>query len=291
MIQKINDEINKKFQQNIPFSLIRIGNMEGYFLECLFNNVPPLEQYYQWLSLTSGVYPVSDDYLKNVFFKCYKQVMQECDILGFVDISGNIRKNEHFKKFFKDKISFFAEEIECLSPGHLLTLQNPWTKNLKGKKVLVISSFENTIKSQWNKIEKVWGEHTNKIVPFELVGVVRSPFHPAMDHRQFPGCDSWGTSLEHMCQEIKNYDYDVALIGSGAYSPPLANFVKTQGKIGITICGAIQVFFGIFGNRWKNVDCYKKIYNTYFNEYWTLPFEEELPSNKEVFENFEKAYW
>lgn len=294
-LQVINDKISDLFKSGNPFSIIRIGNMEGYFIDCFFRQTVPLEEFHYWLSLTSGVYPMDPRYLTTIWLNENIKAIDNADLLGFVDVSGEVERNTVFvETHCKDKFSVYGvKKIEILDPGILLNkeiINDPWTKNLKGKKVLVVSSHVNTIKEQVGKMDKIWGEHLNEIAGFELVDVIRSPFHPQMDDRQFENCYSWDQSLNYMKNQIDQYDYDVLLVGAAAYSPGLANHAKEKGKIGITLCGAIQLYFGILGSRWTTHEYYKDWFKI-FNNNWIYTLESDLPKNKDVFDRFEKAYW
>ena len=46
-------------------------------------------------------------------------------------------------------------------------------------------------------------------------------------------------------------DYDVVLIGAGAFSLPLVAHAKRRGKVGIHMGGSLQILFGILGKRWR----------------------------------------
>lgn len=48
-----------------------------------------------------------------------------------------------------------------------------------------------------------------------------------------------------MKDEIDKQDYDIALIGCGAYGFPLAAHIKRSGKKAIHLGGALQLLFGI----------------------------------------------
>ena len=88
-----------------------------------------------------------------------------------------------------------------------------------------------------------------------------------------------------MKNQISNCDYDVAIIGCGAYGLPLAAHVKRMGKVGIHIGGATQILFGIKGKRWESIPAVSKL----INEHWVKPLPEETPSE---FRNMEDgAYW
>lgn len=297
---KINDTINEYFYKEEPFALSRIGNMEGYFLDCINKQEMPLQEFFHWLSLTSGVFPVDMDYLVNTWAPINQMSMKYSDILGFVDISGHVKANKNFNDLYcANKPTFFGvDDILVLDPGYLVnkdivdvTCDNPWTRNLAGKRVLVVSAFVDSIYEQWKNIDKIWGDKRKDIVPFELAGVVRSPFHPAMDDRQKIGWTSWDKVLDSLCYDIDGYDYDVLLISAGAWAPPLAIHAKMRGKIGITLCGTLQLFFGILGARWTGKNPAYNAWSKMYNEHWEYPRDIDLPKRKDVFDKFENAYW
>ena len=85
--------------------------------------------------------------------------------------------------------------------------------------------------------------------------------------------------------QITRKDYDIAIIGCGAFGFPLASFVKDQGKKAIHLGGAVQILFGIKGVRWDE----NKFTSELYNEYWIRPSEDETPKNSG---NVEKGcYW
>ena len=89
-----------------------------------------------------------------------------------------------------------------------------------------------------------------------------------------------------MYAEVSRQDFDVAIIGAGAYGMPLANFIKIKlGKTAIHMGGATQLLFGIKGKRWENHDRISKL----FNEYWKYPLLSEIPENHKKVED--GCYW
>ncbi|MFQ3577702.1 MAG: hypothetical protein SNJ52_01655 [Verrucomicrobiia bacterium] len=83
----------------------------------------------------------------------------------------------------------------------------------------------------------------------------------------------WFEALESMIQSVRKLEFDVALIGAGAFGLPLAAAIKRMGKMGIHIGGSLQLFFGILGKRWEDrgIDKYAVIEN------WVRPVPEETP--------------
>jgi hypothetical protein len=98
------------------------------------------------------------------------------------------------------------------------------------------------------------------------------------------GFRTWFDALEHMQHQMEAVDYDIALIGAGAYGMPLAAHAKCMGKKGIHIGGGLQLMFGIMGGRWEN-----KAFPNARLEYWVRPSEEETPRNKDIVEG--GCYW
>ena len=110
-------------------------------------------------------------------------------------------------------------------------------------------------------------------------------------------CDynSWFEALEYMKTEIDKTDFDICLIGAGAYGFPLAAYVKRIGKKAVHVGGSLQLIFGIKGKRWEN-PLYGKDelgeigkYPALMNQHWIYPGYEGKPNNAELIEG--ACYW
>ena len=84
---------------------------------------------------------------------------------------------------------------------------------------------------------------------------------------------------------MSKIDFDIALIGCGAYGMPLAAYAKDMGKQAIHLAGWTQVLFGIKGKRWIDNPSVSK----YMNEFWVQPLPSEVPNNFKKIE--EGCYW
>ena len=299
---EINKCISDKLESNKPFNLIRLDNSAGYLIDCLFKKINPSPEFFNEMGLLQGgIYPHSCEYYLQEILPRILKVMYKTDILGVVDISGEIERGNFFDNFPSVNYKFSGSlNHYILDPGGLLgyspcgSLQDPpWTTKLKNKRVLVISTHKESILTQWEKIDKVWGNNRNIIAPFDLVDVIRSPYHPYMDDRQPPNCEHWLQSVEYIKKEIDNYDYDVLISGSSSSSPFYVNHAKVNGKVGIQTGGVHQLFFGIKGFRWtKKVKIHEK-WEDMYNEHWIYPLQiDEAQKRKELSHletNF--AYW
>ena len=97
--------------------------------------------------------------------------------------------------------------------------------------------------------------------------------------------ETWFDALAYMEHKIDQIDFDVAIIGCGAYGFPLAAYCKKIGKKAIHLGGATQILFGIKGKRWDDLPEVNKFYN----EHWVRPLPEETPQQNKKVEG--GCYW
>lgn len=186
-----------------------------------------------------------------------------------VDILGSWLPQELY--FEEELKSSYKVNLELLNPYFSKV---PWTKALEGKKVLVVHPFAKTIRRQYKRRNLLF---SNDLLPeFELkvIPAIQSIAGEKTDFKD------WFAALEYMKSEIDKEDYDICLIGAGAYGFPLAAHVKRMGKKGFHIGGSLQLLFGIRGRRWEN-ESYNNTYNyaRLMNDYWVKPDEKEVPKD------------
>ena len=169
--------------------------------------------------------------------------------------------------------------LRALEPWYV---EHPWTAALAGKKVLVIHPFKDTIQSQYEKREKLFDnpEYLPEFADLQVIQAVQT-IAGNRDER----FRDWFEALDWMYDEAMKTDFDVAIIGCGAYGFPLAARLKQAGKQAIHMGGATQLLFGIMGSRW---DTYPNIL-ALNNEYWVRPSASETPKGVQNVEN--ACYW
>lgn len=162
-----------------------------------------------------------------------------------------------------------------------------WSEQLKGKKVLVIHPFAETIRKQYTEHRKEIFSHllpADKILPeFELITMKAVQTIAGAKDERF---DTWFDALNYMVDEAAQIDFDVAIVGCGAYGFPLCAEIKKMDKPVIHLGGATQLMFGIKGKRWESLDNMKTLV---MNESWTRPLETEKPKNNDIVEG--GCYW
>lgn len=239
------------------------------------------EDHFKTMSFTSGIFPVCQDTAKK-FSERYLQDIPEIDLLAC---------HQYYEKFMPLRDDIQRVQLEMLYP---FFVERPWTRILKGKKVLVVHPFVDTIKSQYQKRELLFS-NPDVLPEFELK-TLKAVQTIVGTKSEFA---SWFEALKYMEDEIDKIDFDIAIIGCGAYGLPLAAHVKRIGKQAVHMAGGTQLLFGILGKRWTEqyqgfwhyrpgIDI-SLDYHPLFNEYWVSPSQNEKPKGSEKMEG--GCYW
>lgn len=203
-----------------------------------------------------------------------------------VDILGSWQKQEEllipymgmFKKVW----------LQLLEP---YWAKNPWTRALEGKRVLVVHPFAYLMENQYKEKREVLFSNSQVLPEFKFLPL------PAVQSigGESNGFNDWFDALDYMKQKMDTIDYDIALIGCGAYGFPLASHAKRTGHKAVHLAGALQLLFGIKGKRWED-PLYgaryllpKGSYPSLFNENWVYPGDGLKPKKAESVEN--SCYW
>jgi hypothetical protein len=159
---------------------------------------------------------------------------------------------------------------------------SPWTHSLKGKRILIVSNFMDTIKKQMNHINDIYG--TNLFPECTFIYV-----RPPQTACGNGGDEPWLYPFKKLCDDIYNIkeQFDIALCSCGGYGNPLLNFIYSLGKSAIYVGGVLQMYFGIIGSRWENERA--DVLKAFKNDYWRRPLISEIPVNKEKVEG--GCYW
>ena len=271
--QEGNTYIGKMISKGEPFVASRFGSTELSVI--LRREAHKNHRFYKNndanLCTLSGFFP-NDEKLMDRFASEMLNVVGEIDLLG---------------TWYSSLEEYIvAEYMPKTKLTHLVALEpysyvDPWSKQLEHKKILVIHPFEESIIQQYARRDKIY-RNPDILPEFELQTIrAVQTIAGARDDR----FTTWFDALEYMKQEIYKRDFDIAIIGCGAYGMPLAVEIKKMGKQAIHMGGATQILFGIKGARWDNNPDIAKMYN----DYWIRPNQAEQCRNSSVVEN--SCYW
>jgi hypothetical protein len=196
-----------------------------------------------------------------------------------IDILGSWLPNElQFARNVKEENIL---NIELLTP---FFSKVPWTKALEGKRVLVIHPFASTIERQYKVRDLLF---PNELLPLFELQTIKAVQSIVGEKTQYA---NWFDALEHMKSEISTREFDICLIGCGAYGLPLAAHVKRIGKKAFHLGGSLQLLFGIRGKRWENENYNANFpYYKLINEFWVKPGQDERPKFADKVER--ACYW
>jgi len=243
-----------------------------------------------WLYSTSGYYDKSVkgtyfnfDYtaLNKNYFNLINHLeisISECEISqmfiheGFVMNLFNTYKNDFIKKYKISNLNIlngtqFQERIDYIFD------------KMNNKKVLVISSFDGLIKSQYESgnLKQIYPNFPELI----NLNTIKTPYCYTNNG---PHANYFET-VDDLFEQIKVIDFDIAILGCGIYGHILTNNIHSiLNKDAIYIGGSIQTLFGILSSREKNHGAIK------YNEYWITEIPNEYkPHNYKLIEN--GCYW
>ena len=264
-----------------PFMASRFGNTEIHVMTAILKRrlfgeteqgKAELDKWFERLCNGAGFFPKDASYLER-YTDIMLEACHEVDLLGMWH-----RPMEDYllrKEMPEAQITY----LRWLEPWYD---KNPWTAALKGKKVLVIHPFERSILYQYERREKLF-PGIDILPEFELQVLKAVQTSAGGKDDRFA---DWFEALDYMYSEAMKRDFEVALIGCGAYGMPLAAMLKKAGKKAIHLGGVTQILFGIKGRRWVESPIDKRIP---FNDSWIYPSREETPVKADSVEN--GCYW
>ena len=196
---------------------------------------------------------------------------------NFGNVYPGIRESHDFvTKKFKKKTFLNALVLDIFHYIH-----NPWTHALKGKRMLIVSPFIDSIKKKINIREKIYGVD---LFPECTIVFIKPPQTQGVNES-----DEYYIELEKFIKEVEKIKdtFDIALCSCGGYGNIVVNRIYEMGKSAIYVGGVLQMYFGIYGMRWLRER--KEVMQLYLNNYWSRPEKVEKPKGFEKVE--QSCYW
>lgn len=270
--QEMGNELIRQFiGQKKPFCVVRYGAVEARCLDKWMRGKKYSEYNKKSIMEAAGFFPNTTTMI-DCFCEVYSNAAQDADIVAVWGVQGERKLIDNFGKS--------AKLIRTLSLEPFF-FDEPWSAMLRNRKVLIIHPFVETIKLQLEKREYLF-DNPDVLPRFGNVSYVKAVQSNAGEVTEYK---TWFEALNFMKLQIRKCDFDIALIGAGAYGLPLASYCKSIGKQAIQMAGATQLLFGIKGKRWEERAEYQKL----FNKYWVRPSSNETPSGKNKVEG--GSYW
>lgn len=273
----LQEYILDKNSKNEKFFIGRLTGTESIITSLLLNNphIPNIPNYLIYnMLIGAGIKFNSRDDIKKYASDNYKSCVNS-DILAIWDgVVYNSGKNllELLEKTNKTKPYIAAHGLE---PFYFMENEKyKFNEIFKNKKVLIISSHINTINKQ---IENGNYKSVFSKKIFDDSTIIKV-YKPPQQNVGLNDDNNWLFHFDKIKSDLtsiqKEFDFDIAIVSCGGFGMLTSNFInETLNKSVIYVGGALQLFFGIMGNRWKKNPIISKMQNNY----WTDVLEEDKP--------------
>lgn len=215
------------------------------------------------------------------YSEAYLEAFHHADIYFDWEPCGNVAKWIMDSLMFMHT-NFQKNRVWALALDIFNYIQSiPWTYALKGKRILIVSAFTESIQEKLDNREKIYGIDLFPNCEFVFI-------KPPQTQGENPSREFY-IELNEFTDKIRSisHTFDVALVSCGGYGNLVCSEIYKMGKSAIYVGGVLQMYFGIYGSRWERERT--DILRLYQNEYWSRPKETERPNG---FKNVEgSCYW
>ena len=288
--ERLFEYVKQKVETNSRFIIPRIAGIENNYAALgaiVGQNKKISDQQKEFIKKTiptmknnAGI-KISDINNIIIYSKLYLDAFHQCDLYldwePWGDVVTYIQESYNFitLNFKRDRIWSFAMDV-----FHNI-YNNPWTLSLRNKRILIISSFVDSIKEKIDDREKIYGVDLFPDCKFVFL-------KPPQTQGENPSRE-FVEELKDFHRQIDEVinDFDVALVSCGGYGNLVCSYIYQQGKSAIYVGGVLQMYFGIYGERWVRER--PDVLNFFLNKHWSRPKESEKPKNNQKIEN--NCYW
>lgn len=236
-----------------------------------------------WLYSTSGFYDktISGSYFNYNFeevikSKTYNNYFER--LFNFLKNNNNFELQLYFHNT-NDKLLPYKEEFLNIVKNNKYPAKTDIHTFMKGKNILIINNLGSLMKKQFESgnIHKINPNFPNDVKSIQYFENGYSFINNGPDSCILE-------TSEKLCNEISKFEFDAAIISSGAYSYLFSEFILNNLKKQVFVIGGdLPVFFGIKTKR-ATMFCPQLI-----NEYFIEVPPEMKPLNYEKIEG--GAYW
>ena len=284
----LKNYITDKINNNEKFLIPRIAGIENVFAylgACLLNGTAKWDflKYNAGLKImkkNAGIKLINDKSIIK-YSQCYCRAFADAELYASWECYGDVRKAIKTSHDFITN-TFKKQQIWGYTFDIFHYIYDPWTVSLAGKRLLIISPFVESIQEKIHIREKIYGKD---LFPGCSFGLMKPPQTQGEEESE-----EFDVEFNKFCNKLMKVkdDFDVALVSCGGYGNPVCAFIYNHlGKSAIYLGGVLQMYFGIYGERWMRER--KDIMRLYLNPHWSRPKDSEKPKAAKEIEN--NCYW
>ena len=285
---KLFNYVREKLMKKEPFVIPRIAGIEQRFVYFIatrkmnFANIQWVKQVLPIMKRNAGVLIRSQQSIQK-YASLYAKVFAQCELYTDWPLWGAVgRAIGDSQKYVEERYKKPTLWAFVYDLYHTI-YSRPWTHALRGKRVLIISSFIESYK------KKVADGILDKIYGIDLFPECELLFlKPPLTQGSNPS-EEFDVELERFAKQIEGIkdQFDVALCSCGGYGNLVCGKIFEMGKSAIYVGGVLQMYFGVLGQRWLRER--PDVVRLFMNEHWSRPQDSEKPKNYQQVEG--SCYW
>jgi hypothetical protein len=288
---KFYNYIGSKLTQGKNFIIPRIAGIENNYAvegELTIKSGQVSSEFGDYMSKTIGVMKNNagiklsglDSIIK--YSQMYMESFDQCEMYTCWAPQDDVYKyivksHDYIRSKYSSKEPVWAFALDIFHYAKTL----PWTHALRGKRVLMVSAFEESIKEKIPIRKEIYGVD---LFPDCEILTIKPP--------QTQGAESseeFDVELNKFLNKLDGIadTYDIALVSAGGYGNLICSHIYKTGKSAIYVGGVLSTYMGIYGQRWIRER--PDILRLYLNRSWSRPKESERPKNYQNIEG--SCYW
>jgi hypothetical protein len=255
---RLSHYIRNKIQNNQKFIIPKIGDNDNKlaYIGVLYNSHKSL---FQNININIKNLPI--------FSRTYLDSFHNCDLyLSWEPWSINAVSNN-----IHDSIVFIYDNFkkpiiwtETLFVYNLVYSNNIWLREMEGKRILLISSYNNKIRESLKKLNKKESIYVIDLFPNCSFNFLDIPYFNN-DINTLNNFDEHFKNIMIELNKLKD-KFDIALVSADIYSNLILTKLYTMNKSGINMEGSLHYLFGLYDNKLETER--KEILSLYKNKYW-----------------------
>jgi len=193
------------------------------------------------------------------YSRIYLETFHRCNTYIKWEPWGSVYSNTSHSHYFIEQnfvknINLWGESFYQFYNIH----NNPWSTSLKGKKLLIISEFNNIIREKLDNREKIYGIDLYPECEFIFIDLTQ-------DDKKL----SYDILVKKLFNNINDFSntFDIALLSCGGLSNLVLSCIDDINKSGIVMNNFLEISFGIYNDDFEKR--HHDIIKLYKNDYWT----------------------
>ena len=282
---KLQTFILKKQKNGEQFFIGRLSGNETRFVGDILSGQSVSPDLFRNMLYGAGITFANAEDIE-LYIQLYDISVSHCDMLGVWEGNMKMQAANYYRHLTSEHAKITQIAAQALEPYYYMdSMRYHFHTIFENKRVLIISSHCETVKAQLEKQSNIFKK---SIFHESTQFLVYKP--PQQNGGSHDG-RSWVEHADKMkcdLHDIKHkvFNFDIALVSCGGFGMILSDYIFSELKSSVMyVGGALQIYFGIMGQRWSSNERIKR----HMNSEWVRPMEKDKPKNPNLCEN--NCYW